>query len=139
MKGQRSMKAEYGPAWAIVDGSMGDRRRKKNLEREAMGKGDLPLSLAAGEETATAICGDTAGLACASAPHLQETGKGMLSFTSVLLNSGARIAFSDLPPCVLHRLVLLHAKPSEQELYHEGSWKLRPVPGSLMSSVIEAL
>ena len=130
MKGQTSMKAEYGQAWAIADGSTGEARKKKDLERGAVG---------VGEGTTTAICGDTAGLVCVSAPHVQEAGKGASSFPSVLLKHGPRIALSDLPPCVLHRLVLLQAKPSEQELYHEGPWKLRPTPSSLKISIIETL
>lgn len=139
MKGQMSMKAESGQAWAIADGSTGEGRRKKDLERGAIGEEDLPLSMVVGEGTTTAICGDTAGLAHVSAPHVQEAGKGVSSFPSLLLNCGTRIALSDLPPHVLHRLVLFQAKPSEQELYHEGSWTLRPTPSSLMISIIEVL
>lgn len=66
MKGQMSKKAEYGHAWAIADGSTGEGRRKKHLEREVMREGDL--SMAVGEGTTAAICGDTAGLVCVSAP-----------------------------------------------------------------------
>lgn len=50
-----------------------------------MGLETLPLSMAVGEETPTGICEDTGGLLCVSAPHMQETGKGMTSFLSILL------------------------------------------------------
>lgn len=83
MKGQMRMKAKYGQACSIAYEGVGERRRKKHLDRRATGEGDLPLSMAVGEGTTTAICGDTAGIARVSAPPAQEAGKGVSSFPSL--------------------------------------------------------
>lgn len=89
----------------------GDKRSKKDLERGAMGKGALPISVAVKEGTTTATCGDTAGLVLPKCKRQVRVS----SVPSFLPIWKARITLSDLAPHLLHRLVLLQAKPSEQD------------------------
>lgn len=99
MKEQMSMKAEYGQAWAIVWG----RGEEEKGYREWSNWGRRPSPFDGGGRGTTAAIGG-------------DTGEGASAFPSLLLNHGARIALSDSPP-----LVLLQAKPSDEELYHMGA------------------
>lgn len=135
MNEQLSMKAEYGQARDIADGSMGGERSLKDLERGAMRKGALPISVVAREGTTIATCGDTAGL-------MLPMCKGQVKVSSVpsfVPIWKARITLSDFSTTCVAQAGPVPSKAFRAGLYLEGSWKLRPSPGSLMISITEAL